>query len=289
LPPLLRFVHEGGGDERFNTIWGSGPTDIYAVGFGTILHSNGDGTWQYQTSGTGAKLTGVWGSGPQDIYVSTLSNAILHSAGDGKWDHTVFTAGRTFTDIWGSGPNDVYALSGGASRFKTGMWVEPPEKVAPDGILYAIWGSSATDVYVAGTGSVYHSKGDGAWSRQTTSATYLPDISGSGSNDIYVVTYDGILHSNGNGIWTPQSIPPLLREDGSQAEYLISIWVADATAIYAGTLGGGRLFRSSGDGLWAVQDIDPPMKALSINGIWGTSRTNIYVATDQGIYHGTYP
>jgi len=45
-------------------VWGSGPNDVFAVGFdGTIVHYNGQ-SWQRKTSDTSAGLRSVWGSGP---------------------------------------------------------------------------------------------------------------------------------------------------------------------------------------------------------------------------------
>jgi hypothetical protein len=72
----------------YAAIWGSGPSDIYAVGTnGTLAHSTGDGTWTAQATETSANLTGIWGSGPNDIYVSVNANVILHSTGSGDWEH----------------------------------------------------------------------------------------------------------------------------------------------------------------------------------------------------------
>jgi photosystem II stability/assembly factor-like uncharacterized protein len=60
-------------------MWGSAPTDVYAVGeSGTILHSKGDGTWLPETGNTLEQLNGVWGSGPMDIYAVGSAGTILH-------------------------------------------------------------------------------------------------------------------------------------------------------------------------------------------------------------------
>ena len=95
-------------------VWGSGPTDIYAVGDnGHIEHSTGDGQWKTQPSGTGETLYGLWGSGPGDVYVAVYSNVIFHSKGDGKWEHQQFPVGINFHGVWGSSAGDVYAFYGG--------------------------------------------------------------------------------------------------------------------------------------------------------------------------------
>jgi len=271
-----------------NAVWGTSATDIYAAGSGTIVHSTGDGAWMHQNPATTARFTGIWGSGPQDIYISAFSNLILHTVGDGKWEHTVFAAGRTYEDVWGSGPGDVYAVSGGATRFKNGTWVEPTERVSTDGEpLRALWGSSASDVYIAGSGgSVFHSIGDGKWQKQVTGATNLQDITGNGKGDVYALSVTSVFHSIGNGVWTPQPVPALL--DGGTPEGMRCIWALDSTAVYVGT-SEGRLFRSGGSGSWVAQTIDPAKNGLTVYGIWGTGTSNLYVATTAGIYHGSAP
>src|SRR6185436_15168757 len=49
-------------------VWGSGPSDVWAVGdVGTILHWDGSAWWKVP-SGTTHDLRGVWGSGPSDVW-----------------------------------------------------------------------------------------------------------------------------------------------------------------------------------------------------------------------------
>ncbi len=72
-------------------LWGSGPTDIWAVGYvkdgsnynGIVLRSMGDGKWSADpdlpaTKLVGLPLYGVWGSRFGDVYVVGQSGVILH-------------------------------------------------------------------------------------------------------------------------------------------------------------------------------------------------------------------
>lgn len=95
-------------------LWGSGPNDIYAVGYSNqILHSVGAGVWTLQTSPQGAAMgglfEGVWGSGPNDIYVVGDETGVAHSSGDGVWTIDPDLHNQPLA-IWGSGPNDVYVV-----------------------------------------------------------------------------------------------------------------------------------------------------------------------------------
>ena len=59
-------------------VWGSGPTDVFAVGdYGTIIHYNGS-IWSTMNSDTSDVLRGVWGSGPGDVFAVGDHGTILH-------------------------------------------------------------------------------------------------------------------------------------------------------------------------------------------------------------------
>lgn len=280
-PPELKWKQESACPA--NQLWGSGPNDIYGAGnLGCIQHGSGDGKWQEQTSDTGANLYGIWGSGPADIYAAADANVILHSTGDGVWKHENFQAGTTFEGVWGSGPNDVYAFRAGYYHGTgNGMWSAKPTPVSQSEPIVAMWGSSATNVYaVGGTSLVYHSKGDGTpWASEEPGGTTFQDISGSGATDVYLVSFTQLFHSTGDGKWAEQKVP---REDG---QLLASVYALSSSAVYVG--GRGTLFRSGGDGRWFPQVIDPANPNLTIEGVWGTSPTNLYLATHFGVYHGT--
>jgi hypothetical protein len=63
-------------------IWGSGASDVWAVGnsdvafVGTILHWDGS-AWTSVSSGTTSHLYGVWGSGPSDVWAVGDGGTIL--------------------------------------------------------------------------------------------------------------------------------------------------------------------------------------------------------------------
>ena len=88
--------------EAMYGVWGSGVSDIYAVGdVGTILHSAGDGVWVAQNSGISSSITAleaVGGSGPDEVYVvgdveKTDGGVPIGTVVLQKLDHT-----RTFWD-----------------------------------------------------------------------------------------------------------------------------------------------------------------------------------------------
>ena len=102
--------------DQLHGLWGSGPSDIWAVGWsGTILHWNGT-AWT-SVSSPPAAFSSVWGSGPNDVWA--VGNLLVH------WNGTAWTTvcGGTTTYLdatWGSGPNDVWAVGEGGAILERG-------------------------------------------------------------------------------------------------------------------------------------------------------------------------
>jgi hypothetical protein len=107
--------------------------------------------------------------------------------------------------------------------------------------LLGVWGSASNDIYAAGRGgTILHSRGDGAWTAQTSGTTEdLYAIWGSGPNDIYIAGMQDVLHSTGDGTWTVQSTP----SPGN-----LGVWGSGPHDLYAGGL--FALAHSTGDGTW---------------------------------------
>jgi hypothetical protein len=62
------------------SVWGSSPSNVFAVGTGgTILHYNGS-MWSPMVSGTTNFLNAVWGSSSSDVFAVGDGGTILHYA-----------------------------------------------------------------------------------------------------------------------------------------------------------------------------------------------------------------
>ena len=158
-----------------------------------------------------------------------------------------------------------------------------PAQDSGTGSEFAIWGSSATDLYVARDGSgdqtISHSAGDGGWRAQTTpSGPKMQALWGADATHIYAAGGNVLLFSNGNGVWTPQ-----LTLSGS--EYFGGLWGLDTENVYACT-SVGHLYYSNGRAWSEPQLFDSTLGDLCED-IWGTAPDNLYLATGNGIFHGT--
>jgi hypothetical protein len=64
------------------------------------------------------------------------------------------------------------------------------------------------------------------------------------------------------------------------------MWGSGPSDVYVGT-DQSRLFHSTGNGVWQDEGFNPGAGITPpINGIWGRSATDVYLATYNGIYHG---
>jgi hypothetical protein len=262
-------------------VWGSGASDVYAVGTGNITlstnlpllyHNNGSG-WSEASpplpSGwSSAYLQDVWGSSASDVYAvgyassgSTTIPLIYHNNGSG-WDPSTFS------------------LPSGTS-----------------GYLYGVWGSSASDVYAVGYASnesnttplLYHNNGSG-WSEASPappggwSFSYLQDVWGSSASDVYAVGYASsgsstplIYHNTGSG-WSDSTFSLPSGTSG----YLNGVWGSSASDIYsAGNLNTGSttplLYHNNGSG-WSEDSPSPPAGWISsyLHDVWGSSASDVY-------------
>jgi photosystem II stability/assembly factor-like uncharacterized protein len=99
--------------------------------------------------------------------------------------------------------------------------------------LYAVWGSSPSDIYAVGdNGTILHSIGNGTWTTQTSPvATPLEGITGVSANEIYVVGDSGVLlhkYSATSTTWVQETNLP--ASVGTNDLY--AVW-ADASAVWA--------------------------------------------------------
>ncbi|MEQ1505307.1 MAG: hypothetical protein ABMB14_23955 [Myxococcota bacterium] len=155
-------------------IWGSSPTDVWAVGGdvgnslpGAIFHF--DGTAWTQAAEAPADPDGnrrqafkVWGSAADDVWVIGTGALVMH------WDGAAWTGleqplyGETpLTTVSGRAPNDVYAVGGfnnaAVAHWDGTAWTDdspPPQAIAPN--FNGVFASAQFGVVACGgNGSIY--------------------------------------------------------------------------------------------------------------------------------------
>ena len=265
-------------------IWGSGPSDVYAVGYGyngtavVPLVYRWDGTnWNVFTlplpaGVTAGSLSGIWGSSGNDIYVvgygfssGGIVPLIYHKDNLG-WSASPVTLPVGWSSVnlkgmWGSGIGDAFAVGtgfngttnlplvysrSGATWTTTGLSLPAGTSA---GYLSGMWGASVTDAYAVG----YAYSG----------STPLP-----------------LLYHRAGSAWSEAS-PSL--PSGWNSAFLYGVWGSSPTDVY--TVGSGNngsvaspLIYHNGSGTWAESSPALPVGWISgsLFSIWGSSASDVY-------------
>jgi len=137
-------------------IWGSSPTDVYAVGTdeeqyggsaGKILHYDGS-NWSVVKEDISYGLYGIWGSSSEDVFAVGGRGHVLHFNGS-EWNEMETPAvSKNLYTVWGSSFSEVYA-AGDTVLFYNGYdWLDIGKDA--QGVIKSIWGSSATEFFAVG-------------------------------------------------------------------------------------------------------------------------------------------
>lgn len=275
-PPMIGTwtLMNSGTQEALFSVWGTGPSNVFAVGSGgTILHYDGS-SWTPMSSGTTRLLHGVWGSGPSDVFAVGDFGTILRF--DGSAWSTPMPSGTSLNlrRVWGTGPDNVYAVGIGGIILHydgTQWWVMSS---GTTNSLYGLWGSGPGDILASGDGGTLLRFDGASWSTWggTFSGQSLYNIWGSGS-DIFMVAGDGTIHrsSDGGVAWFGTV---------SGVSELYGVWGSSATSVFA--VGSTEtILRYTGMGTdWRYERMNSPK---TLYGIWGTGPDDVFAVGDMGL------
>ena len=190
------------------------------------------------------------------------------------------------SDVWADDSGEVFAVGSsyfvGGNAYRTAVyhfdgttWKE----IGPfsGGSMYAVWGSSPTDVFMGGSGgNIFHYDGAG-WTLVDTVTSYaIRGIWGRSGSDVFAVGDEGtILHYDGSA-WSH------MASDTTMA--LLGINGLPGGDVYAWGKRGMYL-RYDGTA-WAIVSIGAKE---NLTGLWGPSPDNLFAISDGGMlnYNGS--
>jgi len=135
--------------------------------------------------------------------------------------------------------------------------------------LFAIWGTSASDVWAVGDkGAVTHFDGTSWKVMDSTVQTKLTSVHGTSASDVWAVGEEGTaIHFDGTA-WST-------KETGISYEDLNCVWAVDASDVWAV---GGSVFGSEGyiahfDGAsWSVTTT-----GRGLGGVWASAKDDVWI------------
>ncbi|AKU94961.1 hypothetical protein AKJ09_01625 [Labilithrix luteola] len=162
-----------------------------------------------------ARLDSGSGDASDDAPDASAPDAQPRTCSDDDFCHTVLPPDSFLRDVWSAGDGVVWAVGakepstnvapGTVLRWDGSAWAVQFE---PDSILYAVWGSSPTDIWIGGEGGLYHGTGPSSdaitWKK--VRSELITSIWGTSTNDVWAVgafwgspyTFDGtVLHYRG--------------------------------------------------------------------------------------------
>jgi hypothetical protein len=194
----------------------------------------------------GKWITDIWGSGPTDVFAVGADGAgdnvnLLHYDGSmwTDWSDRAMPFATSLSGVWGFSSTNVYAVGiqkgvgGKVLHYDGATWSDAGLVTTEQ--LHAVWGSSPTDVFVVGThGAIFHYNGT-AWTPMfvpvglttPTDDTWV-DIHGTGPNDVYVAGSRTLMRYDGKS-WAPvQRLAPTSIE---------ALWAVPGTVFTGGEAG----------------------------------------------------
>jgi hypothetical protein len=296
----------GGRDVDLVSVWGTGPTDVFAVGAaadgaGVILHYDGN-SWSEQLRRPypfgPATFNGVWANTPTDAYAVGIlveqdaTGSVYHYDGS-AWTPMVLPrlgADELMFGVWGLSGTEIYAF--GVNQFGFGeytplifrydgtAWQTFP---VPGGDMYItdMWGTSTSDLYAVGgrfespTQLVMHYDGS-SWSvvQEIKAESGAHAVWSSSATDVFVgQTIPSLLHFDG-ATWSPMTAPPQSPVYG--------LWGTAANDVFAVT--DDVILHFDGTAWTSTTSLIPHR----FNAVWGSSATDVFAVGQNGtIMHGT--
>ena len=120
--------------------------DVFAVGDGGTIVRRRNNAWGAMQSGTSHNLRGVWAISSTNVWAVGEAGTVLHFDGT-VWSPVTGVATTDLNGVWASGANDVWAVGlGEVHHWNGSAWGTTPLA----GTLFAVTGTSPTDVWVSG-------------------------------------------------------------------------------------------------------------------------------------------
>jgi len=206
-------------------VWGTSSSDVFAVGGGGSIVRFDGTAWSTMASGTAQSLQDVWGSSHTDVFAVGTGGTIVHYDGT-AWSAMTSGTGTTLNAVWGTSRANVWAVGqSGTILHYDGTTWSPVTSGTPQ-LLNDVWGLSATEVYAVGNGGTILRWTGASWGAMTSGTTQsLTDVWGTSGADIYAVGGNGTVVRYDGATWRSATV--------GTAASLLGAWGAGIGDVFA--------------------------------------------------------
>ena len=291
-PNLAWSTVPSGTVNELDGVWGTSASNVWAVGYETILHYDG-ATWSTVAGGStlfGIWLFGIWGSSASDIwavgYQASGTPVIFHYDG-AHWSSVPSLSTQVqYTSVSGSSASDVWAAgpSGFISHYDGTSWsnvLTGTEQIT----LTAVWASSPSDVWAVGFDGMFHYDGT-SWAPVTGTSREFLGLFGTSQSDVWAVGHEGPSHYDGTS-WSGAT------QESAFPEIALGVWASSRTDAWAVGVnlvntGSGYVAKIGHYNGMTWSDVAIRKSSALLVAVWGSSASDVWVVGDGGtILHGT--
>ena len=215
------------GHGAYDTVWGSGPEDVYVGGWG-FHHFDGQ-DWHYYPFDPGCEvILDGWSCSDSEVFVvstcmvlidvhtevSFYDNGLVSTLWDGTY---VWNSA-----LWAFGPQTLlWSPGSGINSWNGSVWTS----LSTDGPVNAIWADNPNDIWAIGN-TIAHFNGI-SWTEETpASPVSLNGVYGFASTDIFAVGESTIIHYDGTA-WIEMPVPTV------ENLQLMDVWGSSSNDVYA--------------------------------------------------------
>jgi len=240
------------------------PTRAWTVGDAGAIWRWEGRSWQPTASGVATRVTGVWDSGTTVDAWATSDSGVLRWDG-ARWNVALPAPTGEYVAVWGSTPSNVWVAGRSVQHWDGERWTAVATPVT--GELRALHGTGADNVWAVGAGNLVLRWDGAAWRDRSLTGSAPTTVTGvwsAGAADTYVTTADGFVRRWRGAGWTALYTP------SSGGWVVNAIWGTSPVDLWAtGLTAYGVPFVTHWDGtrwLDAFVEGDEPLLAIGGSG-----------------------
>jgi hypothetical protein len=257
----------GAGGNGGGIATGGGSAGGGSGGFDANGFCSADGwCWENPTP-QGHALNDVWVANGEAVAVGRYGTILRFDGNSWSRDALPGFSFPNFSAVWGPSVDDLFAVGDGVFHSDGSAWVE---LVTPITEASAIWGTSASSLWVAGGSFLYRFDGSD-WTVEDNGDMPFIGLTGTSDSDVWAITEYDIWHRDAVG-WTSIAIDSLTPPPVGT---LTAIWAAGENDVWA-VGGNGTLLHY--DGSWSVE---PSLGNEAIVDIWGSGPDDVHAVIDE--------